>query len=271
MNGSIFDGLRSSLSAFMYQSPAIILIIIFILFCYPYLSYDKKWGIKNFLIISALVCFLLNIVYLFSFLIMNYAMRFFYPTFTIMFLVSGITLSYLYYNYPKNKAISNYLLKLFIYSLVLIMIISNLHFAPAILTQKEYAQGLQNGHIRIGNILSNSCYQNLTIASEESGAIPYYSKLRHIDMLGLNDVNIALNGKASSNYIYQNPPSLLFFNSVDGNNIIKKDWEQVFLHYAIENHFIKLPAIKIQYDQYLIPYIDPKVDSYTNFSMNYLS
>jgi hypothetical protein len=59
------------------------------------------------------------------------------------------------------------------------------------------------GWPRIGKTLADLFHDetsNVTIATSAAGAIPYYSQLKAIDMLGMNDTWVARNGTLSSWY-----------------------------------------------------------------------
>ncbi|MDF1535436.1 MAG: hypothetical protein P1S46_02910 [bacterium] len=58
----------------------------------------------------------------------------------------------------------------------------------------DYGDAWITTGVMLGEYLGNARGEPVTIALTPAGAIPYYSKLRTIDMLGLNDRGVAENG-----------------------------------------------------------------------------
>lgn len=100
------------------------------------------------------------------------------------------------------------------------------------------------------------------LAVGDAGALPYYSKWRHLDIYGLNDVNIAKNGPASLEYVEEIDPNLIILVSSNGVNPRGLVYEKSFYDFAIKYNYTKLSSIEFDYRYFLIPYLDPTVDRF---------
>ena len=77
-----------------------------------------------------------------------------------------------------------------------------------------YAEGLARAHIRLGHWLKENAPADSVLACGDAGALPYYSGLKTIDILGLNDDHIAhleggFYGKLDPEYILARRPDFV--------------------------------------------------------------
>lgn len=86
------------------------------------------------------------------------------------------------------------------------------------LATQKYANGLQQAHIRLGITLRHYAPKNAVLACADAGALPYYSGLITIDIMGLTDRHIAhLPGhhweKTDPIYILSKRPNFIVLSS----------------------------------------------------------
>jgi hypothetical protein len=84
--------------------------------------------------------------------------------------------------------------------------------------QDEYAAALVSSDIALGMRLQKEADRSAVLACQDAGALPFYSKLATIDLLGLNDTHIAhLRGsyleKADADYVLARRPDYVVLNS----------------------------------------------------------
>ena len=80
--------------------------------------------------------------------------------------------------------------------IVLLLLSANVTFISDLSWEHKYDDRLPIAHVTLGKALNDFSCHNLTFASIDAGAIPYFSKWRHIDMAGLNNKFIAKHGVA---------------------------------------------------------------------------
>lgn len=181
------------------------------------------------LIVFLLINVPVVIVYMKSFLVMNYYYRFFYHfgilNMVILFIAADDLLKQFYISRktsnPTNSVI--YLAYAFGFLGVLSLLISfspKYHFCKATdryLFSKDYQVLLENEHIRVGKILRNMLPKNSLIACiRDAGAAPYYSELRAVDFGLLNDEylpKIQRSSKEEIEYFFKKDPDAAIITS----------------------------------------------------------
>ncbi len=147
------------------------------------------------------------------------ALRFIAPIMPVICLLSAIFISML----GQRKFVVIYVLAAILYSFGT----SNFFYVYAqIKTDKAVEYGKD-----VGLWLKNNTASDITVALNAAGAIPYYSGLKTIDMLGLNDIHIAHHSaptlgsgwpgheKADASYILSKNPDLIILGSGYGTLI----------------------------------------------------
>lgn len=215
----------------------------------------------NLLIIYIIVVVSGNIIYLFSNLSMNYADRLFYPSYILMYLVAGISVTSIFINKDvydlnpfKRFKFTNTLLQIVV---VFLILAANLNFIEDITALQEYETIENQTQIQVGMALQPFSQYNYTVATDYAGAIPYYSRWRHIDMLGLNNKYIADNKRPSMEYLSQVKPDLIIIPLDKDGNINYEDLKP-FLEYAQENNYT---LIKLPWDNFIY-YLNPKIEHF---------
>ncbi|HET9233846.1 MAG TPA: hypothetical protein VFP10_06885, partial [Candidatus Eisenbacteria bacterium] len=73
----------------------------------------------------------------------------------------------------------------------------------------SYSEGLRRSHVTLGHWLRENVPDRSTwVASTDCGVLPYYSKLKWIDLAGLNDAYLARNG-GEAGYVFDRRPELI--------------------------------------------------------------
>ena len=109
----------------------------------------------------------------------------------------------------------------------------------------------------MGEALSPFADDNYTVAFGDAGAVAYYSKWNFLDLVGLNDKNVAQNG-VTYEYLEQKHPELVIFASVNGE-VIKFGSSY---DYVLENNYTQLDPIKHSDGYYFIPFLKPNIKDY---------
>ncbi|MBI5680845.1 MAG: hypothetical protein HZC47_08135 [Methanobacterium sp.] len=262
--GGLFSGIDALGSAIKYIAPFAIIIILYLLKNVELVSkkiLNSKIGVL--IITMCVTIFFADVLYIFSFLLMNYVQRFYYPSFVIIYIVTAIFLVLLINELKNTKLNELYNKKTSIlgFLIVLLLLSSNLSFVLEVQGLHHSADRFSSSYIPLAHELSFVSYDNLTFASVDAGSLPYFSGWNHIDILGLNNKFIAKNGVGTEEYIEKNRPDLILFISTDNKTINSK--EQVpFLEFAKKNGYIQLPSIKYLDNYYLVPFLDPKTKDF---------
>jgi len=205
-HGSLFDGLYYLSEAIKYLAPFLILILITITNKLEILWYAKEgnyFKLRRLLITFFVVIISANLLYLFSSLYMNFAQRFYYPSFVLIYILTGIILMILIkgiINSISNVKLKKYA-KITGFIIVALLLLSNLSFSQDYLYLHQCSQRFPLSYVALGTGLESFAPNNLTFASIDAGSMPYYSRWNHVDMVGLNDRFIAKNGVATIDYI----------------------------------------------------------------------
>jgi hypothetical protein len=84
---------------------------------------------------------------------------------------------------------------------------------------RAYGIALEKAHVELGRWLRRAAPPNATVALIDCGAIPYYSRLRTVDLLGLNDERIAHHG-FSLDYFWARKPDIIVLTSSEDKSIV---------------------------------------------------
>ncbi len=163
------------------------------------------------------------IFFLFVFPVMGYDYRFLFPLTPLLLVLAGIGLSLIFKftaalvpaSRPGWTAVAWVGLLMLVY-----WGWNNLPRTDPIFTHKlDYAAGLINNHISIGQTLSQIKQKDPSpiLVVTDAGAIPYYSGWTTIDAGGLNDPNIALGNGSATDYIFSHNPDVIILTSNDLN------------------------------------------------------
>ncbi|AXV37378.1 MAG: hypothetical protein CIT01_03760 [Methanobacterium sp. BRmetb2] len=266
-HGSVFDGLYYLSEAVKYLAPFLILILITLTAKLEKLGRDKEgqyFKLKVLLITIFTMVISANILYPFSSLYMNFAQRFYYPSFVLIYILTAILLAVLI-NEMGNLVIKEKLrkyAKISGFIVVFLVLLSNLGFSQDYLYLHQCSQRFPVSYIALGTELETFSSDNLTFASMDAGSLPYFSKWNHIDMVGLNDRFIAKNGVATLDYIKKKNPQLIIFISTDGRNPGNVSRQEPFIKFVEERNYIKLPAIRYKDRYYLLTFVDPEIKDF---------
>lgn len=267
-HGSLFAGFVSLLEAGRYVAPFLIVILIAIprnINIFWHEQNGQYACLRTLLIITVATILSANPVYLFSLLLMNYAERFYYPSFVLIYMLSGISLGILFNEIKEawtGETAKKYVELVGCTLMVLLVLLVNTKFGPDLVGERRYGDRLPVAHVALGKALNDFSSYNLTVASVDAGAIPYFSEWRHIDMFGLNNKFIAEHGVATLEYVKKENPQLVIFISHDGECPRGREWEVPFLEFVQEEQYAKLPPVKLQETYYLISFLDPNIEGF---------
>ena len=162
------------------------------------------------------------IFFLFVSPVMGYDFRFVYPVFPLILVLAGIGLALILdvpsRVIPNEKKAWIGVAWIGFISLSIFMWNNIPRTGPILEHKLDYAAGLINNHIKIGQALAQHKVDNPSpvLVVTDAGALPYYSGWITIDALGLNDPNIALGLVSGLDYIFDHNPDILILTS---NNI----------------------------------------------------
>jgi len=268
ISGSVFSGLYRLSEAIKYIAPFIIVILINVVQSMGSIFYRKEGQFARFrmlLMITTVLIFFATMIYPFSSLYMNYAQRLYYPSFVIIYLLTAISLVMLFAKL-EDKWVGRTNLKRYskIIGLIVVILIlsSNINFASDIEYLHKTSNRFSVSYINIGNELNKFSDSNITLASVDSGSIPYFSRWNHVDMVGLNDKFIAKNGVATLEYIERKNPQLIIFISTNKYNPGHSPAQDPFIEFVEKRNYVKLSAVRYIDGYYLIPFLDPNVSDF---------
>jgi hypothetical protein len=118
--------------------------------------------------------------------------RFFLPALPLTLILFFAILDHL--KYPVSSSSFKFLKYLIPAAALILFLSTNIFQARTALThQEDYPYLVMNSKrlINIGNWLDQNYPESTIIATKRQGAIPFYSKMRSIDLLGLTEKNIA--------------------------------------------------------------------------------
>ena len=156
----------------------------------------------------------LTALYAFTDPVMNYDWRYLFPP---LFVSAGMAISSIDRTRGYRKVV--------VAALSVQLAFLFFQMQPRVENKLRYAEGLQRAHVTLGKHLSQLDPRNVLLISD-AGAVPYYSKLHTIDMLGLNYAKIAKGGA------YDGPATVMVLISSDSTRfqpVLKQEeyyWQQ---------------------------------------------
>lgn len=239
---------------------AFLLVILFFICLYKIFLSDLqiRRNYFNLIIIFIFIAIAGNVTYLTTKLAMNYGDRLFYPTYVIIYLITGITLTLIYYNkgfYKINLLKkTKYSKQILLAGLITLLLLTNFSFMDSLFGWHDYGDKEYNTQVAVGLALEPFSQYNYTVATDYAGAIPYYSRWRHIDMLGLNNKYIANNKRPSLEYLEEVKPDLIIIPLQPNGEIYNENFKP-FLEYAIKNNYTVIVLPWNNFTYYLYPKI----------------
>ncbi|MBR9680444.1 MAG: hypothetical protein GOU98_01310 [Candidatus Altiarchaeota archaeon] len=187
---------------------------------------------------------------------MNYGMRLYFPAYALIYLLTAISVGYFLKKNQKYLRI--------VMLLVVLVLFLNFNSITTFMAYSNFMPHYpETALYKIGMALGDFSNSDFLLVTSYAGAIPYFSKVNHVDTYGLTDPNIAINGVASFDYIDSIKPDLiLVYNSVDKvpeQNVHPLPYEWPFILYAQEHNYTALPGILFIKDYYFIPLINPEL------------
>ncbi|HEX3598482.1 MAG TPA: hypothetical protein VHU80_25415 [Polyangiaceae bacterium] len=88
----------------------------------------------------------------------------------------------------------------------------------------DYADGLAAAHERLGRDLASVRAKNPRLAISDAGAVPYLSGWWTLDLIGLNDAQIAVTGSREPAQVLARGPDLLVLISTERDRFVPYDW-----------------------------------------------
>jgi len=96
--------------------------------------------------------------------------------------------------------------------------------ARTVLDRRFYADGLRHAHLALG--LRLAMLPTGTLAIADAGLVPYVSKWRTIDLLGLNDRHLALAHGPDPGYVLSQQPDVVVIASAEPDRIVPLEWDR---------------------------------------------
>ncbi|RKX31988.1 MAG: hypothetical protein DRP22_02945 [Verrucomicrobia bacterium] len=267
-HGTLYGGLTTLLRAGRIMTPLLIVIFLAIRVVEEAFleAAEARGRFLRVCIVLGVTVLSADIVYPFSSLWMNYAQRFYFPSFVLIYPLAGLALSWFARWGRQVRARAGVLERsthMLVYFLTLgAMLLPNTAFVGDLRRQRRYGERLAVAHVALGKALHRFRHWHLTVASSDAGAVPYYSGWRHIDMVGLNNRFIAKHHSATAEYLERQNPQLLVFISRDGSSPRRDDFQLPFIRFAEARHYVAMPSIKWQENYYLLCFVDPDVTGF---------
>jgi hypothetical protein len=277
-HGGFLRGLPTFMRVLGYLTPFLVTIIFSALILFEFSGSDKNkqsgqrfW---RFLITGIVGSVSVAAIYIFSVMMMNFAQRYYFPTFQLAYIIAGIAVAVLYERLTSKKSTVPNILKVGgIIVLIFVMIAANVYFIGHLIDANQYGIGINRGHITLGKALNKYNDLGLTIALIDQGALPFYSEWRIADMGGLNDKYVARNGIADLDYIetVQHPDMVIFMSSQKkfGGDIIPlhDDQQMPYYEYAQNKGFQHIGSVLAWNNYYLVVYLDPNLESFDDIRL----
>lgn len=224
------------------------------------------------LMVAGVTIFFANIIYLPTSLIMNYADRFFYPSYILIYLICGAFLAMLFKELEVvlHRKYLNKLNALAGILLVFMLLVSNTVFLSELSYYHSYDQKLKNTQIDVGQSLKPFSNYNYTIASDFAGALPYYSSWKDLDILGLNDKFIAKNGMATSEYLEEKKPELVILPFRNRKIAYSYNYEKPFYDFVKKNNYVIINTLYWDNISFVF-YLNPKIGKFNEIKKAILS
>ena len=275
VHGNIFSTLSDLLSALEYIVPFIVIMLIPLFMKYfriESIGITLKTNYKYFLFTILLSVILVDFVYIFTELLTNYGERYFYPSFVMIYVASGIAMSIIFIeieNKLNGKKVLKNITTIIVCSLIVILLISNATFLTNLKMEDASGISIYNANIPLGKALTPYSNDNYTVACVDAGAVTYYSKWNQLDIFGLNDKFIAENGLATPEYVDKMNPELVIlidYNNLDSYNT---SYNAPFYNFVIEKNYTRLDPIKSYSNYYLIPFLNPNIKDFVSIKKYY--
>lgn len=160
---------------------------------------------------------------------MNFSYRFFVPFVPILLMIIGIALD-LGLRRLRETCPSHPLRYRFV--VILLIALAGYHLAQVahrlkdeVVYAREYQMGLEGMHIPAGNFLRETVSpQEWLMVLYDAGALPYYSRLKSVDMGGLNDEQIARKRVSTPqervDYFFSKHPGVAVFSSYNADRVV---------------------------------------------------
>jgi|GEM_PF-1175921 len=273
-HGGLFRGFPTFMRVMGYLSPYLLIILLAsVLLLESGALGDKrrKMLVRNFTFLQASVLAAVSFipVYMFSVMMMNFAQRYYYPIFVLVYIIAGTSIAILYNHLSDSESSlpRGQLMKSFGVAVSIILLIgANVYFISHLQETTQYAAGFSRGHVPLGKVMNKYKDSNLTMAAIDMGALSYYSGWRFIELGGLMDKYIAEHGAASYEYMETIDPDVIILISrshdeYDENIIpLLSDMQEEVFEYAEKNGFVKAAGVRVWDGYYIIPFIKPDLE-----------
>jgi len=177
-HGGLFSGFYSLIDVSRFIAPFLIIIFITIFQNIEAFWHEQKGQYARFrtlLIITVATILSANVIYFFSSLWMNYAQRFYYPSFVIIYIFSGVSLCLLFNGingiWTNKTILKRYVKPVGCTLIVLLLLSANVTFLSDLSWEHKYGDRLPIAHVALGEALNDFSGHNLTFASTDAGAL----------------------------------------------------------------------------------------------------
>lgn len=119
---------------------------------------------------------------------------------------------------------------------------------------RRIARGINSTYVQLGKTLRAFSGDELfpTMAIGDAGAVPYYSRWRVIDLIGLNDRQIAFSSVPPLDYLMSNQPDLVVIGSFKSDQFIREGtWQKSFFEGVMQAGMSPQYALKVDDTYYL--------------------
>lgn len=137
--------------------------------------------------------------------------------------------------------------------------------APATLAEvRVMAQGLHGAHVRLGVLLQEyPAERPMVLAIGDAGAVPYYSRWETVDLIGLNDQQMAFATAPQVEYFLSMRPDLVVIGSRAADAFVRPDsWQARYYEASIASGMADLGALRFGREDYLWLVADPESELY---------
>ena len=272
--GSIIQGVLSFILNLKYLIGAVLVIFLAVFF----IEKDKKgatYRCNLFAIASLLTMVGANCVYLTSNLVNNYAQRYFYPSFILLYILSAVCLVLLVSKFiEKSNLRRKDVIRIIFGGLLifLILIANNEAFVHGTVNYQALKEDTKGSVIykEVGDILG-TLPKNITVATVDAGAIPFYGEINHVDIWGLTNAEIAkAHGISSAEYIKRVNPEVIILTVYQGNlkNLLTENppRQKPFLDFAKNKGYVQLESIPASRYYSFITFVDGNLSEFKSLN-----
>jgi len=244
--------------SFQQNTPLSIVTILTICFVFIFQKRNKSQYL------SYLPFFIIIPFYVLTDPLMGMYSRFYYPVLMgmVVFAFSGMlnvinSIRQINISQEENKKtirilsfLKNIMIPIILFCPVVILLLSGITAFIEDLKQ-PYAQPLLDREIQIGNALGRSPFvDNIYFAYGDAGSIPYYSGVKFLDMVGINDNRIARSGKIEGAewillYVMDEEPDVIGFYTTTDGKIYNSG------HGIIGTHYSELYSLMMENNNYI--------------------